>query len=157
MSPRPYTGNKDGNHPTPRAGTKRFVEYCEYLFGVKNIGIYANRPMRSGSSLSVHATWRATDLKGTKPQRKALVEFLYEHRDDLNIEEIHAYDGTGCPLTGLTKWGAGYRCDRDAWKAWTATRNGGTPGADWTHVEISPLMADNPKLVEEAFARIFAQ
>lgn len=155
MTSRPYTGNTDGNHPTERPGTKRFVEFCEYLFGVKNIGIYANRPMRSGPQLSVHATWRAVDLKGTKPQRKALVEFLYEHRDDLNIEEIHAYDGTGCPLTSLTKWGAGYRCDRDAWKAWTSTRNGGTPGADWTHVEISPLMADSPTLVEKAFAKIF--
>jgi hypothetical protein len=157
MTARPYTGNTDGNHPTPRAGTKRFVEYCEYLFGVKNIGIYANRPMRSGPQLSVHATWRATDLKGTKAQRKALVEFLFQHRDLLGIEEIHAYDGTGCPLPNLTKFGAGYRCDRDAWKAWTPTRNGGTPGADWTHVEISPLMADNPKLVEDAFAQIFAQ
>jgi hypothetical protein len=113
--------------------------------------------MRSGPQLSVHATWRAVDLKGTKPQRKELVEFLFTHRDDLNIEEIHAYDGTGCPLTGLTKFGAGYRSDRDAWKAWTATRNGGTPGADWTHVEISPLFSDSPKLVEEAFARIFAE
>jgi hypothetical protein len=157
MSPRPYTGNSEGNHPTPRAGTKRFVEYCEYLFGVKNIGIYANRPMRSGPQLSVHATWRAIDLKGTKPQRKALVEFLFEHRDALNIEEIHAYDGTGCPLTNLTRFGAGYRCDRDAWKAWTPTRNGGTPGGEWTHIEISPLMADNPKLVEERFGQIFAE
>jgi hypothetical protein len=156
MTSRNYTGNTDGNHPTERPGTKRFVEYMEFLFGVKSIGIYANRPMRSGPQLSVHATWRAVDLKGTKAQRKALVEFLFEHRDILGIEEIHAYDGTGCPLTGLTKWGAGYRCDRDAWKAWTATRNGGTPGADWNHVEVDPAHADSASLVEESFAKIFS-
>lgn len=154
MSPRPYTGNSDGNHPAPRAGTKRFVEFVEYLFGVKNIGIYANRPMRGSSLLSVHATWRAVDLSGTREQRKALVEFLFANRDDLNIEEIHAYDGVGAAIKA-DKWGAGYRCDRDAWRNWTATRNGGTPGAQWTHIEISPIMADSPKLVEEAFARIF--
>jgi hypothetical protein len=156
MTVRPYTGSTDGNHPTPRPGTKRFVEFCEYLFGVKNIGIYANRPMRSGPQLSVHATWRATDLKGTKAQRKALVEFLYQHRDLLGIEEIHSYDGTGVPFP-TDKWGAGYRSSRDNWLKWTISRNGGTPGADWTHVEISPLMADNSKLVEDAFAQIFAQ
>ena len=156
MTSRPYTGNKEGNHPTPRAGTTRFVDFCVFLFGVKNIGIYANRPMRNSNLLSVHATWRAVDLKGTKAQRKDLVEFLFAYRDILQIEEIHAYDGSGCPLPNLTKFGAGYRCDRDAWKAWTPTRNGGTPGADWTHVEISPTMADDPKLVEQAFADIFA-
>ena len=155
MSPRPYTGNTDGNHPTPRAGTKRFVEYIEYLFGVKNIGIYANRAMRSGPQLSVHATWRAIDFKGTKAQRKTLVEFLFVHRDDLNIEEIHSYDGTGVPVP-TAKWGAGYRSSRDNWLVYTVSRNAGTPGAQWTHVEISPLMADSPRLVEEAFSRIFS-
>ena len=162
MSPRPYTGNKEGNHPAERTGTKRFVEFLEFLFGVKSIGIYANRPMRGSANLSVHATWRAVDLKGkgTAKQnataRKAMVEFLFAHRDDLNIEEIHAYDGVGCPIPNLTKYGAGYRCDRDEWRAWTPQKNGGTPGADWTHVEISPLFSDSPKLVEDAFARIFA-
>ena len=64
MTSRPYTGNKDGNHPTERPGTKRFVEFMEYLFGMKSLGIYANRPMRGSANLSVHATWRAVDLKG---------------------------------------------------------------------------------------------
>jgi hypothetical protein len=155
MTKRPYTGNTDGNHPTPRAGTKRFVEFCEYLFGVKNIGIYANRPMRSGPQLSVHATWRAVDLSGTKAQRKELVEFLHKHRDALNIEEIHSYDGVGVPVP-TDKWGAGYRSSRDTWLVYTISRNAGTPGAGWTHVEVAPILADNPKLVEDAFARIFA-
>ena len=81
MTSRPYTGNTDGNHPTERPGTKRFVEFMEYLFGMKSLGIYANRPMRGSANLSVHATWRAVDLKGkgTAKQnadaRKAMVEF----------------------------------------------------------------------------------
>ena len=81
MTSRPYTGNKDGIHPTERPGTKRFVEFMEYLFGMKSLGIYANRPMRGSANLSVHATWRAVDLKGkgTAKQnadaRKAMVDF----------------------------------------------------------------------------------
>ena len=163
MTSRPYTGNTDGNHPTERPGTKRFVEYIEYLFGLKSLGIYANRNMRSSANLSVHATWRAVDLtgKGTAKQnaesRKAAVEFLFAHRDILGIEEIHAYDSVGCPIPNLTKYGGGYRCDRDAFKAWTPQRNAGTPMSDWTHVEISPTMADSASLVEKAFAKIFAQ
>jgi len=155
MTSRKYTGNKEGNHPTPRPGTKRFVEFCEFLFGVKNIGIYANRPMRGSNNLSVHATWRAVDLKGNKAQRTALIEFLFTHRDILGIEEIHSYDGVGVPFP-TDKWGAGYRCDRDAFKLWTATANGGTPQADWTHVEISPEMADDAAKVESAFTKLFS-
>ena len=56
MTSRPYTGNSDGNHPNERPGTKRFVEFMEYLFGMKSLGIYANRPMRGSANLSVHAT-----------------------------------------------------------------------------------------------------
>jgi hypothetical protein len=111
--------------------------------------------MRSGPQLSVHATWRAIDFSGTKAQRKELVEFLFKHRDALNIEEIHSYDGVGVPMP-TDKWGAGYRSSRDNWLVYTISRNAGTPQAGWTHVEVAPILADNPKLVEETFARIFA-
>jgi hypothetical protein len=161
MTSRPYTGNSDGNHPAERPGTKRFVEFMEYLFNLKSLGIYANRPMRGSANLSVHATWRAVDLtgKGTAKQnadsRKAAVEFLFAHRDLLGIEEIHAYDGVGCPIPNLTKYGAGYRCDRDAWKAWTPQKNGGTAQASWFHCELAPNMADSQTAIEKAFAKIF--
>jgi hypothetical protein len=113
-------------------GTLKFMDYCTFLFGVKNIGIYADRGMRSDpSKKSTHATWRA-------------------------MEELHAYDGTGVPLK-CGKWGAGWRCDRDAWKVWTDKANGGTPGADWTHIEIDPAHADSVALVDQAFAQIFKQ
>lgn len=162
MTSRPYTGNSDAVHSTERPGTKRFVEFCEYLFGVKSLGIYANRPMRNSTNKSVHATWRAVDFtgKGTAKQnaagRKALVEFLHANRDILGIEEIHAYDGVGCPLPNLTRYGAGYRCDRDRWLPYSAVRNAGSPSANWCHIEISPKMADSAALVEQAFAKIFA-
>ena len=162
MTVRPYTGNKDGHHPTERPGTTRFVEFMEYLCGLKTLGIYANRNMRSTASLSVHATWRAVDLtgKGTAKQnaesRKAAVEFLFAHRDILGIEEIRAYDGVGCPIPNLTKYGAGYRCNRDAWKPYTPQKNAGTPGGNWFHVELAPNMANSADLIEKAFATIFA-
>jgi len=157
MTKRTYTGSTDARGNVRRMGTLRFMDYCTFLFGVKNIGIYSDRGMRSDpSKKSVHATWRAIDLKGTKDQRKALNEFLVAHADLLGIEEIHAYDGTGVPLK-CGKWGAGWRCDRDAWKVWTAKANGGTPGADWTHVEIDPAHADSVALVDQAFAQIFKQ
>jgi hypothetical protein len=73
----------------------------------------------------------------------------------LGIEEIHAYDGVGCPIPNLTKYGAGYRCDRDAWKAWTPQKNGGSFGASWFHCELAPNMADSQTAIEKAFAKIF--
>ena len=157
MTKRTYTGSTDARGNVRRMGTLKFMDYCTFLFGVQSIGIYSDRGMRSDpSKKSVHATWRAIDLKGTKDQRKALNEFLVAHADLLGIEEIHSYDGTGVPLK-CEKWGAGWRCDRDAWKVWTAKANGGTPGADWTHVEIDPAHADSVALVDQAFAQIFKQ
>ena len=152
MTSRPYTGNTDGNHPTERPGTKRFVEFCEYLFGVKNIGIYANRPMRSGPQLSVHATWRAFDLSCDAKTRFKLIDFLYTHRDILGVEEIHDYSNTFKP--SRFGWGAGYRCDRDAWIIYEKNTIGSKNG-QWVHVEISPLLADHPDIVAHAFETIF--
>ena len=43
MTSRPYTGTTDAVHEKPREGTKAFVEYCKFLFGVKSLGIFANR------------------------------------------------------------------------------------------------------------------
>ena len=53
MTIRPYTGNKDAVHAKPRAGTKLFVDYCVFLFGVKNLGIFADR-----NPLRISAQWR---------------------------------------------------------------------------------------------------
>ena len=155
MTSRPYTGNKDAVHATKREGTKVFVDYCCYLFGVKNIGIFSDRNMvgQTPPIKSVHATWRAVDLKGTEHQRIKLIEFLYTHRDILCIEEIHDYAGSY--MKNPNGWGAGYRCSRDAWKLWDNKNNGGSKGGQWVHVEVAPLLADHPDVCHHAFKTIF--
>ena len=157
MTSRPYTGNKDAVHAQKREGTKAFVDYCCYLFGVTNIGIFNDRNMvgTTPPKKSVHATWRAVDLRGTQEQRFHLIDFLFKHRDILGIEEIHDYAGTY--KNNPKGWGAGYRCDRDAWKVWTDKANGGTPGAGWSHIEIDPAHADSVALVDQSFKTIFGQ
>ena len=156
MAIRPYTGNKDGPHPVERPGTTLFKDYCCYLFGVTNLGIYANRPVKGSPSktphLSVHSTWRAVDLGGTVKQRYQLIDFLYTHRDILGIEEIHDYANTYKP--SRFGWGAGYRCSRDAWRIYEKNTIG-SKGGTWVHVEISPLLADHPDVVHHAFKTIF--
>lgn len=153
---RPYTGTKDP-HPKKRPGTQKTQDILCFLFGMKNLGLYANRETRSGSGLSVHATWRAGDTGGTREQVKTLIEFLYTNRDILEIEEIHDYRNVYIP----GRFGAGYRCDRDkggllaGWKVYTKPTIG--TGGSWVHWEISPRMADDVKAVEQAFATIFAK
>lgn len=145
---RPYTGNTD---PTPkaRAGTKKFQDYMVFLFGMKNLGIYANRPVRGGSGLSVHATWRACDLGGNDKQIVDAINFLESNADKLMIEEIHDYGNRVKP----GKHGAGWRCDRNAWKVYDKPTIG-SPGAGWVHYEIAPAMADDPAKVDAAFKEI---
>ena len=156
MTTRPYTGTSDAVHEKPREGTKAFVEHCKFLFGVKSLGIFANRNI-NGSGMpnppkSVHATWRAFDLSCDAVTRYKLIDFLYTHRDILGVEEIHDYSNTYKP--SKFGWGAGYRCDRDAWRIYEKNTIGSKNG-QWVHVEISPLLADHPDIVAHAFKTIF--
>jgi len=156
MTIRPYTGTTDAVHEKPREGTKAFVEHCKFLFGVKSLGIFANRNI-NGSGMpnppkSVHATWRAFDLSCDAVTRYKLIDFLYTHRDILGVEEIHDYSNTYKP--SKFGWGAGYRCDRDAWRVYEKNTIGSKNG-QWVHVEISPLLADHPDIVAHAFKTIF--
>jgi hypothetical protein len=146
---RPYTGNTDPATGA-RPGTIRFQDYMKFLFQMKNLGIYANRPVRGGSSLSVHATGRACDLGGGDGQIVKAIEFLERHADQLGVEEIHDYGNRYKP----GKFGAGWRCDRNAWRVYDKPTIG-SPGAAWVHYEISPEMADNPDLVDVAFRKVF--
>lgn len=154
---RPYTGNTDPSTGT-RPGTKRFQEMICFLFGMKNLGIYANRPVRGASGkapLSVHATGRAMDTGGSVKQCKELTEFLYQNRERLMIEEIHDYRNVWIPGKGF---GAGYRCDRDnggtlsGWKVYEKNTIGA--GGLWVHSEIAPAMADDPARVDAVFKQI---
>ena len=156
MTIRPYTGLKDSVHARPRAGTKAFVDYCEFLFGVKCLGIFGDRNINASGMpnppKSVHSTWRAFDLGAKSNARYKLIEFLYINRDILGVEAIHDYSNTFKP--SRFGWGAAYKCDRDAWKIYEKNTIGSKNG-QWVHVEISPLLADHPDIVAHAFETIF--
>lgn len=165
---RPYTGNKDAPAKGKRPGLEKFADIMEFLAGVKNIGTYNVRLMRSapkgmtmnspgaGKWMSVHATGRAVDLEW-KDRAKVLqtIDFLEKNADALGIEEIHDYFHTG----PAGQWGRGWRCNRDGkpgWKIYDAKNNAGTPGGKWIHVEISPAMADSPEKVDAVFKQLFS-
>jgi hypothetical protein len=151
---RPYTGATDPAK-SARAGTKRFQDLMVFLFGMKSLGIYANRPVRGGTGLSVHATGRACDLGGTPKQIKEAIDFLYGFRDRLEIEAIHDYKGYWIATRGF---GAAYRCNRDVggklsgWRVYSKPTIG--KGGQWTHYEISPTMASSPDRVDATFTAI---
>jgi len=156
MTVRKYTGNTDAVHSTKREGTQVMAEYLIYFFGLKNLGIFADRAVRGSTNpnppKSVHATWRACDLGGTPDKLKNAIGFLYDHRDILCVEEIHDY--SSAYKANPKGWGAGYRCDRDAWKVYDVSTIG-SKGGQWVHYEIAPAMADDPDAVRKAFATIF--
>lgn len=133
----PYTGNTDAEGKTDAhpAARKLMSILTSPNNQFSNLGIYANRPMRGSTRLSVHATGRALDA-GYKQSRQDWVtgfcDWLATHHQQLLIEEIHQY-----------VWGThgrGFRCNRDGkpgWKTWSATDNGG-PGGYWIHIEVAP-------------------
>ena len=147
---RKYTGNTDP-HPKARPGTKQFQALMVFLFDMKNLGIYANRPVRGGKGLSVHATGRACDLGGTPKQVTEAINFLHHFRYDLGVEAIHDYRN----LVNPGRFGAAYRCNRDAWKVYDRPTLGA--GGNWVHYEIAPHLADNPAKVDAAFKKVLDQ
>lgn len=166
----PYTGNTDPADG-PRPGTIKFAEIMASRWKFSNLGVWANRPMRSSDPnakprLSVHATGRAVDL-GYTAANAALVGkvclWLAENHVALGIEEVHDYSGVS--KKGSEMWGRGFRCNRNGapgWKEWSETDNGGTPGmgkmaSKWIHIELAPAphgFADDPKLLVKAWKAI---
>ncbi len=69
----PYTGNKDASatgKATP--GALKLLDILSTKWSFKNLGVYAYRPMRGSTMLSVHGTGRAFDA-GYKQTQQALV------------------------------------------------------------------------------------
>ena len=135
----PFYPAYDGKHASPV--TEWFVHACNRRWGFTNLGIYANRQMRSGKGLSVHATGWACDVGyGTTPEGRAKAveawNWLLANSKALGICEVHDY--------AYGKFGRGYRCSRGegsdpkSVKVYTATENAGTPGGRWLHVELDP-------------------
>lgn len=122
----------------PEKGTRRFAELCRRRWDFHNVGDFVVRQMRGNKSqLSVHATGAAVDISWAhlpaaegKAKADQAVEWFSKYADELGLVEIHAYwQGTH---------GKGWRCDRHAWKTYTADDNAGSVGGHWIHVELGP-------------------
>ena len=155
---RPYTGNKDGNHGKAREGTLELLRLASKRWGFTNLGVWANRPMRGTSQLSVHASGRAVDLGyANRDNALALWNFLIANTAQLGIEEIHdySYRNPNQDSKDKTAWGAGYRSSRGEGmrgiRIFDAKNNAGTPNGRWLHVELSPAMADDAKAFRAAW------
>ena len=116
---------------------ERLLQLMSRRWGFKNLGIYANRPVRNPQAkgaLSTHATGWALDAGHSDP--KVLEEaflWLVQYSKELRLSENHQYS--------FGKFGRGYRCSRGEGmkgvKVFTKTDNAGTPGGAWLHVEVS--------------------
>lgn len=158
MKPRKYTGTSDGAAKAKRLGTEQFVrEVCELSGGALwNNGTWVVRNMKGKNTLSVHATGRAVDLswrhlgdKGIPNGRqRALqtIDYLVEHANFLRIEMIIDYF--------TQPHGRAWRCDRQAWQTYQQPTVTGAPGGDWFHLEIAPMLADDPAGYETRFDKL---
>lgn len=157
---RPYTGNTDGLASGERKGLAVFIkELCALYPALWNNGSFVNRSMRGKTgTLSVHATGRACDLsfrymakekrgiaEGGRKQAMEAIDFVVKNADAFGLECILDY----FPMPH----GRGWRCDRGGWSVYTKATIHGAPMGDWVHFEVSPLLADNPEAMREAFAK----
>lgn len=129
-----------------------------------NNGTYANRLMRGKQVTSNHARGLAMDLsyrhviqggtaKGIEKGRVialACVKQLLDRWEILGIQLVIDY---WAPPQGPQRARV-WRCDRAAWRPQPEGAIHGVPG-DWFHIEISPTMANDPKLVNAAFSKAF--
>lgn len=162
---RPYTGIKEGIGKGKRPGTEAFIATIQTGTAGRlwNNGTYAMRPIRGGSTPSVHATGRAIDIsfrrvpKHQGSSRAYAVPFiieLLERADELGLEMIIDY-GYTVGLGGGRIW----KCDRNSWREQKpgAIAGGGNPKSDWIHVELSPAAADSRELCTSVAASIVAE
>jgi hypothetical protein len=153
---RKYTG-WDRNATGKRAGLEQLVDSIEAWTnkGLWNNGTWGIRNKRGKQTPSVHATGRAADLSWRDMGRKGcgdynvacqVMDFLYEHRDELLIEAIFDYYPE--------PYGRGWKCDRDEWTNYSSRAFSGSPGGDWVHVEIAPDRADDADWYKTTFDRL---
>lgn len=158
---RPYTGLKD--YPgTRRPGTQHLAGSIQYLFSGRlwNNGTFGIRPVRGGTTPSVHGTGRALDISRRKMDaarpgcsKAAALDFIKylvatEGGPDGFLEMVIDYDFEGTARI--------WRCDRNAWVKQIPGRIAGAPGGDWYHLEITPAAADNPKIIDAFWDKFFA-
>jgi len=136
----PYYPSWDGKQTQPV--TAKLVELCGKRWGLTSLGTYANRPMRSGAGLSVHATGFAADLKyKDETQARAIWDWFLTNSQALGLCEMHWYN--------YGDYGAGYRCSRGEGKTgvkvFTATDNAGSyeGNPNWFHIELASQTAEH--------------
>lgn len=161
MKARRYTGTNDGIAKGRRAGMTAWIDNVIKLSGgaLWNNGDFNVRNMRGKDALSVHATGRAVDLS-------------FRHMPERGLGVKH--DGRKVAITVMRKLianadlvglelildyfpqphGRGWRCDRRAWIRYDVATIAGAPNGDWLHCEVMPMFADDPALVDAAFATL---
>ena len=159
---RPYTGLTEGYGKGRRQGTEILAGSIQWLHGGKlwNNGTYGIRPVRGGTTPSVHGTGRALDISrrrmddnrpgSSKTYALTFIRDLIELEkgDDGILEMVIDYDFEGTARI--------WRCDRGTWVKQIPGRISGSPGGDWYHLEITPAAADNPALIQRFWDRYFA-
>lgn len=113
--------------------------------GWQNLGGYVDRPIRGGSTISIHRfgafDWRHDDAA----ERVKVIQWLIDNSQELHVGEIHDYAGVH---PDLPKGHGGYwkanRAEGDGWrpaKVPSGDPNMSTPGkprgALWVHVETT--------------------
>lgn len=158
--PRKYTGTSDGPAKGKRAGLEEFVRQVEALSNgaLWNNGTWVVRNQIGKTALSVHATGRAVDLSYRKTETKGrakgrekalpIIDLLVANANFLRIELILDYFPK--------PHGRGWRCDRQAWQNYSMPTMSGTPGGDWFHIEIAPMLADDAAQYKVRFDKIRA-
>jgi hypothetical protein len=144
----PYYPAWDGKVTQPV--TTKLVQLTKARWKLVSLGTYANRPMRSGAGLSVHATGYAADLKyKDETQARKIWDWFLANSKALGLCEMHWY--------AYGDYGAGYRCSRGEGKSgvkiYTADDNAGSyqGSPNWFHIEMAK---QSPEHLQEVWDSI---
>jgi len=107
------------------------------------------------TTLSVHATGRATDMSYRKMETKVKPNGRVKALETLDILLANwRYLHIECVLDYFPQFGRGWRCDRAAWQDYTKQTITGSGGGDWLHIEIGPKFADDAAEYKTRFEHI---
>ncbi len=118
-------------------GAQALMNWCLTNTTATNLGCYANRRIRGGTRLSVHAAGRALDLgfpytRGGTPEGWELANLLREHHADLGVQYL---------IYARRQWTA--TRNRDGWRRY----NGLSAHYEHIHAELNRYAA--PALTRE--------
>ena len=136
---RKYSGNALKTMSNGQGITK-LVELCKRRWGVTSLGIYANRPKRGSlNDLSVHALWRACDLRfKSDAERNSALDWFVEYNHQLKVDLLVDYSYAKRDKLGRRAYGRSWRCDSQKWKLHKKGElvGGGSAWADYIHIEL---------------------